>query len=113
MKLIKRKNIAHTNNIVESQFLNNNTNNYNNNDNNNIKNNAKEESMIEYCNKELNTNRISKLKLAKLLTLLMKHLQLTNERQKDLEYKVESLGKQNEEFMIQNNQILQEIVNKR
>ena len=43
----------------------------------------------------------------------MKNLNESNNKQKFLEQKVDTLGKQNEEFIIQNQQIFQEIVNKK
>jgi hypothetical protein len=71
------------------------------------------QSLLEYCNKELNSKKVSKQSLEKLLTFLMNNLNETNELQKSLESKVENLGKQNEEFMMQNKIMLQEIKNKR
>lgn len=68
--------------------------------------------LIEYCKKELNSKKISKTNLEKLLSFLMKSLNETNEKQSNLETKVEHLGKQNEEFILQNQQMLQEIINK-
>jgi uncharacterized protein YbaP (TraB family) len=56
---------------------------------------------------------MSKLALEKILTFLIKTLNDTNEKQKVLECKVENLGKQNEEFIIQNQQMIQEIINKK
>ena len=56
---------------------------------------------------------MSKLGLEKILSYLMKTLTETNDKQKVLEFKVEALGKQNEEFIIQNQQMLQEIKNKK
>ena len=58
--------------------------------------------LVEYCTKELSSKKMSKCGLEKILTYLIKTLSETNEKQKVLEYKVEALGKQNEEFIIQN-----------
>lgn len=69
--------------------------------------------LIDYCSKQFNSKRISKLKLEKLLSILTKHLTDTSNKQTDLEEKVECLGKQNEEFVLQNQQIMEEIVNKK
>lgn len=85
---------------------------------NNIKNQVnpedEERALIDYCNKELNSaKRVSKTTLEKALNLLMKTLNETTEKQKFIENKVESLGKQNEEFIIQNQQMLHEIKAKR
>ena len=81
----------------------------------NTNNNEPEEElgMVEYCTKELSGKKISKCGLEKIMTYLIKTLNETNEKQKILEYKVETLGKQNEEFIIQNHQMIQEIINKK
>lgn len=44
---------------------------------------------------------------------MIKILNSTNEKQKQLEMKVEMLGKQNEEFIMQNEQMIQELHNKK
>jgi hypothetical protein len=81
---------------------------------NNASNEPEEElGIVEYCAKELSNKKMSKCALEKILTFLIKTLNDTNEKQKVLEYKVESLGKQNEEFIIQNQQMIQEIINKK
>lgn len=80
---------------------------------NNIGDPEEEVGIVEYCTKELSSKKMSKMGLEKILTYLMKTLNETNEKQKLLEFKVESLGKQNEEFIIQNQQMLQEIKNKK
>lgn len=81
--------------------------------NNNPNEPEEEVGLVEYCTKELSSKKMSKLGLEKVLGYLVKTLNETNEKQKRLESKVEELGKQNEEFIIQNQQMLQEIVNKR
>ncbi len=81
---------------------------------NNISNEPEEElGLVEYCTKELSSKKMSKCGLEKILTYLIKTLNETNEKQKVLEYKVEALGKQNEEFIIQNQQMIQEIISKK
>jgi hypothetical protein len=98
IKTIKRKN---------NQRMLNNPNSSNNPD-------EEEMALMEYCNRELNSSkRISKTNLEKALSFLMKTLNETIDRQKSLENKVENLGKQNEEFLIQNQQMLQEIISKK
>ena len=69
--------------------------------------------LVEYCAKELSGKKMSKCGVEKIMSYLIKTLNETNEKQKVLEYKVESLGKQNEEFIIQNQQMIQEIINKK
>jgi hypothetical protein len=69
--------------------------------------------LVDYCMKELNGKKMSKLGLEKILTFLVKTLNETNNKQRHLEYKVEELGKQNEEFIYQNQQMLQELINKK
>lgn len=68
--------------------------------------------LVEYCTKELMSKKFSRCVLEKILNYLIKTLNETNERQKNLEYKCETLGKQNEEFIIQNQQIMKELLNK-
>jgi hypothetical protein len=70
--------------------------------------------LADYCMRELNNSKkISKSDLDKILGYLIKTIKDTNDKQKLLELKVEHLGKQNEEFIIQNQQMLQEILNKK
>jgi hypothetical protein len=81
--------------------------------NNSVHDPEEEVGLVEYCTKELSSKKMSKLGLEKILSYLMKTLTETNDKQKVLEFKVEALGKQNEEFIIQNQQMLQEIKNKK
>lgn len=69
--------------------------------------------LVEICEKELNSKKISKTGLEKVMTHMMKILNSTNEKQRTLEMKVEMLGKQNEEFILQNEQMMQELHNKK
>ncbi len=69
--------------------------------------------LVEICEKELNSKKISKTGLEKVMTHMMKILNSTNEKQRQLEMKVEMLGKQNEEFILQNEQMMQELHNKK
>ena len=59
--------------------------------------------LVEICEKELNSKKISKTGLEKVMTHMMKILNSTNEKQRTLEMKVEMLGKQNEEFILKKN----------
>jgi hypothetical protein len=68
--------------------------------------------MLDFYRGEIKSKKFSKTDMEKLLSYLMKNLTDTNERQKNLEKKVESLTIQNEGFIIQNQQIIQEVINK-
>jgi hypothetical protein len=61
---------------------------------------------------ELGVKKFTKNQMEKMLASLVKNLNDTNEKQKILEKKVESLSLQNEGFIIQNQQIIQEVINK-
>lgn len=93
LKLIKRKN--------------------NSKDNHNENKNEEEYGLVQYYAKELSSKKITKIELEKILRYLVKSLNDTTDRQKVLECKVESLGKQNEEFILQNQQMLKDIINKK
>jgi hypothetical protein len=69
--------------------------------------------IVEYCTKELTAKKFSRCGLEKILNYVIKTLNDTVEKQKSLEFKCESLGKQNEEFIIQNQQIIKELINKK
>jgi hypothetical protein len=69
--------------------------------------------LMEICEKELNSKKISKSGLEKVMANMVKILSTTNDKQKQLEMKVEMLGKQNEEFIMQNEQMMQELHNKK
>jgi hypothetical protein len=71
-----------------------------------------ESAMLDCYRTELGVKKFTKNKMEKILTYLVKNLNETNERQKMLEKKVESLTLQNEGFIIQNQQIIQEVINK-
>lgn len=60
-----------------------------------------------------NSKRLSKTEIEAILQYLIKTVNDTNEKQKQLEHKVEILSKQNEEFLIQNQQIYQELISKK
>ena len=80
----------------------------NNNINNNIYNNN-----INYNNNEIKEDKkITKKNLQNLLTYLAQSVDENTEMQKQLEIKIERLTKQNEEFIIQNQQMLKEIISK-
>jgi hypothetical protein len=72
-----------------------------------------EESLLESYQKDLNSKKISKGTQEKLINLLIKNLNETNDKHKNLEKKVESLSKQNENFIMQYQQIFQEVLNKK
>ncbi len=80
---------------------------------NNIDEQEEQLGVVEYCTKELNSKKMSKIGIEKVLGYLIKTLDEMNNKQRMLDYKVEELGKQNEEFIIQNQQMLQELVNKK
>ena len=98
------------NNNINSNFNSNNVNNYNYNYLPNAIN----------INGNVNTNfnalkddkKITKKNLQHLLTYLMSNIEENTEKEKQLELKIERLSKQNEEFISQNQKILQEIISK-
>ena len=67
--------------------------------------------MVDYYTKELINKKISKSGLEKVLASLTKTMNWTVDKQISLEKKVDELGKQNEEFIIQNQQMLHETLN--
>lgn len=79
--------------------------------NNNLTNNNHDLSMIEYFNNN-NHKKATKNSLNSALKYLIKNVTIANEKAKSLEEKVEKLGKQNEDFLLQNQQMLQEIIAK-
>ncbi len=107
IKTIKRKNKKE--NIQEQ-----------NNDllNNNLLNNH--QALVEYCNCNCcnpiipmnNNKKVTKHSLEKALNFLIQSVNENSIKQKNLEEKVEKLGKQNEDFLTQNQQMLQEILKK-
>ena len=107
IKTIKRKNKKE--NIQEQ-----------NNDllNNNLLNNH--QALVEYCNCNCcnpiipmnNNKKVTKHSLEKALNFLIQSVNENSLKQKNLEEKVEKLGKQNEDFLTQNQQMLQEILKK-
>jgi hypothetical protein len=66
----------------------------------------------EEVNEFQKKKKISKSSLEKLLSVLSRNIGETNDKQRTLESKVEVLGKQNSDFLYQNEQLLQEIINK-
>jgi hypothetical protein len=56
--------------------------------------------------------KVTKKNLQHLLTYLMNSIEENTEKEKQLELKIERLSKQNEEFITQNQKILQEIISK-
>lgn len=71
-----------------------------------------EQALVEYCNEELNVKKATKTNLEKALNYLMKSVKESNDKQNELDDKVEKLGKQNEDFLLQNEQMLKEIISK-
>ena len=95
------------NNINNESYFKNRNDNCNN--SNNINNN------VNNINMNLlngNDKKITKKNLQNLLTYLMHNIDDNTEMEKQLEIKIESLTKQNEEFIIQNQKLLQEIISK-
>lgn len=70
-----------------------------------------EQALIEYFNNDV-PKKATKSSLEKALNYLIKSVNENSDKQKDLEEKVEKLGKQNEDFLMQNQQMLQEIMSK-
>ena len=70
-----------------------------------------EQALIEYFNNDV-PKKVTKNSLEKALNYLIKSVNENSDKQKDLEEKVEKLGKQNEDFLMQNQQMLQEIMSK-
>jgi hypothetical protein len=68
--------------------------------------------MFEQYKSEFGVKKFSKNKMEKFMVQLMKSLGETNEKQKALEKKVETLTSQNDSFLRQNQQIIQEVINK-
>jgi len=108
IKTIKRKNKKENINLLQEQ----------NNEliNNNLLNNH--QALVEYCNCSnpiipINGNKkVTKHSLEKALNFLIQSVNENSIKQKNLEEKVEKLGKQNEDFLTQNQQMLQEILKK-
>ena len=88
-------------NIKNNNFVKNENINYNNNINNNIN------IDMLYSNK-----KITKKSLDILLNYLNNSIETNTRNEKQLEIKIERLSKQNEEFIIQNQKMLQEIISK-
>ena len=86
--------------------------------NNNLLNNH--QALVEYCNCNCcnpiipmnNNKKVTKHSLEKALNFLIQSVNENSIKQKNLEEKVEKLGKQNEDFLTQNQQMLQEILKK-
>ena len=70
-----------------------------------------EQALIEYFNNDA-PKKVTKNTLEKTLNYLIKSVNDNSDKQKDLEEKVEKLGKQNEDFLMKNQQMLQEIMSK-
>ena len=73
---------------------------------------SNEQALIEYFNNDNVTKKVTKHSLEQALNYLIKSVHENTEKQKDLEDKVEKLGKQNEDFLLQNQQMLKEILAK-
>lgn len=103
---------SYLNNDTINQYLNNcNVNEKENSDFNN--NNVNIDINMNGLN-ELNGNdkKITKKNLENLLNYLNNSIEKNTQMEKDLEIKIERLSKQNEEFIIQNQKMLNEIINK-
>ena len=70
-----------------------------------------EQALIEYFNNDA-PKKVTKNTLEKTLNYLIKSVNDNSDKQKDLEEKVEKLGKQNEDYLMKNQQMLQEIISK-
>ncbi len=72
---------------------------------------SNEQALIGYCNGSLG-KKVTKNSLEKVLNYLIKSVNENTDKQRNLEEKVEKLGKQNEDFLLQNQKMLQEIITK-
>ena len=72
---------------------------------------SNEQALIGYCNGSLG-KKVTKNSLEKALNYLIKSVNENTDKQRNLEEKVEKLGKQNEDFLLQNKKMLQEIITK-
>ena len=72
---------------------------------------SNEQALIGYCNNSLG-KKVTKNSLEKALNYLIKSVNENTDKQRNLEEKVEKLGKQNEDFLLQNQKMLQEIITK-
>ena len=72
---------------------------------------SNEQALIGYCNNSLG-KKVTKNSLEKALNYLIKSVNENTDKQRNLEEKVEKLGKQNEDFLLQNKKMLQEIITK-
>ena len=70
-----------------------------------------EQALIKYFNNDA-PKKVTKNTLEKTLNYLIKSVNDNSDKQKDLEEKVEKLGKQNKDFLMKNQQMLQEIMSK-
>jgi len=69
--------------------------------------------LIQSFQKEMSLKRISKQNLEKILLNFSKQLEMSNEKQRNLEQKYEELEKKTEEFYIQNKSLMHELSNRR
>ena len=105
---------------MDLSYLNNSC--INNNLNNNINNNFSKKEKLDFknnVNNDINMNglegndkKITKKILENSLNYLNNSIEKNTKMEKDLEIKIERLSKQNEEFIIQNQKMLNEIINK-
>ena len=117
---------GNTNNSINSLFSHNknkflpapsnsnvNINNYNNDNINNINNNINNNDILNNYNFDIGKiPKVTKNNLQNLLNSLTEKIDIGIEKEKELEAKIESLTKQNEEFISQNQKILKEIISK-
>lgn len=87
--------------------------NTNQNSNNTDNNKSEGEDLMENYQKELSSKKLTKQNLEKILMNFSKHLEVSNERQKNLEIKYEELEKKCEEYYIQNQKLMHEISSRR
>ena len=102
-------------NSIKNNNINNNgnSNNINSNNYNNFSNGLNGIGNVNYNMNALNDDKkVTKKNLQHLLTYLMTSIEENTEKEKQLELKIERLSKQNEEFITQNQKILQEIISK-
>jgi len=69
--------------------------------------------LAECYQKEFSSKKLTKQNLEKLLLNFSKHLERSNERQRNLELKYEELEKKTEDFYIKNQNLMHEIAARR
>lgn len=69
--------------------------------------------LFETYQKEISLKKLNKQNLEKILLNFNKQLEISNEKQRNLELKYEQLEKKSEEFLIQNQNLMHELASRR